>query len=481
MNETPSRSAAHDDLAGPIKAHDNLGRPTTPDSWRLTALGVLGGGLLLGDRAAASGLGRRAVALTAGVAGAWVASIMLASRRPPIPPASVGEGAPVPAAGPTFTVLVAARDEAGVLPNLVADVARQTYRDSAGEPSFELLVVDDRSTDGTAAVVAEAAAQEGIAEVTRLVRRDGQNLPDGKGAALTAAQPEACKGDIVVVLDADARIGPSFLATLAAYFRAGASAVTARRRVLNAGGSNLAGAQADEQTLDGELQRGRWALGGCSEFRGNGIVIRRDLLAEVGGWRAEALTEDLDLSSRVAAATGIRVVWAVDAELWEEPVPDWGGLFRQRLRWAEGGIRRAFELGPRVLGSDRLPLPAKVDFGLYVGQLAVAPLLLGLIGGSLRRGRTGVGLAFVAIYGLVGGTLAFDALRWETAPGGRPLSRPERVWRAGRVALFNGLWLAAIPGAMWRLATRKGPVGYDKMAHGTAPPAEPIRPGTTGG
>ena len=70
MNETPSRSAAHDDLAGPIKAHDNLGRRTTPDSWRLTALGILGGGLLVGDRAAASGLGRRAVALTAGVAGA---------------------------------------------------------------------------------------------------------------------------------------------------------------------------------------------------------------------------------------------------------------------------------------------------------------------------------------------------------------------------------------------------------------------------
>ena len=152
MNETPSRSAAHD-LAGPIKAHDNLGRRTTPDSWRLTALGILGGGLLVGDRAAASGLGRRAVALTAGVAGAWVASIMLASRRPPIPPASVGEGAPVPAAGPTFTVLVAARDEAGVLPNLVADVARQTYRDSAGEPCFELLLVDDRSTDGTGRIL----------------------------------------------------------------------------------------------------------------------------------------------------------------------------------------------------------------------------------------------------------------------------------------------------------------------------------------
>ena len=47
----------------------------------------------------------------------------------------------------------------------------------------------------------------------------------------------------------------------------------------------LEGAQADEQTLDGELNRGRWAMGGCSEFRGNGIMIRRELLAAVGGWQ----------------------------------------------------------------------------------------------------------------------------------------------------------------------------------------------------
>jgi hypothetical protein len=451
-------------------AHANEGaRPATPDSWRLAALGLLGGGLLVGDRTAASGLGRGAVALTAAVAAAWVGSVALASRRPPIQPALPDGVAAVPADGPTFTVLVAARDEAGVLPNLVADVARQTYRDAAGEPCFELLVVDDRSTDGTAAAVAEAAAQEGIAAVTRLIRRDGDDLPDGKGAALTAAQPGACKGDVVVVLDADARIGPSFLTTLATYIRAGAAAVTTRRRVLDAQVSNLAGAQADEQTVDGELQRGRWALGGCSEFRGNGIVVRRDLLAEVGGWRAEALTEDLDLSSRIASATGVRVAWAIDAEVWEEPVHDWMGLFRQRLRWAEGGIRRAFEHGPSVLASNRLPLAAKVDFALYVGQLAVPPFLLGLVGGSIRQGRPPVGIGFLGMYWLVGATLAFDALRWESrgADGGR-LGLVQRTWRALRVSLFGGLWLAAIPAALWRLATREGPVGYDKMAHGTA-------------
>ena len=79
-------------------------------------------------------------------------------------------------------------------------------------------------------------------------------------------------------------------------------------------------------------------MGGCSEFRGNGIMVRRELLAAVGGWRAAALTEDIDLSSRIAAAPGERVAWAMDAEVWEEPVRDWGGLWRQRLRWAEGAI-----------------------------------------------------------------------------------------------------------------------------------------------
>jgi cellulose synthase/poly-beta-1,6-N-acetylglucosamine synthase-like glycosyltransferase len=435
----------------------------TPLTWRLASLALLCGGFLLGERTAKSGVRPRSIALAAAAAGAYVGPVALASRRPPIPPADpTRETARV---GPTFTVLVAARDEAAVLPNLIADVARQTHRDAAGEPCFELLVVDDRSTDGTAATVAEAAAAEGIAEITRLIKREGTDLPDGKGAALTAAQPAACKGEVIVVLDADARIGPTFLATLAHYIRAGASAVTVRRRVFGAGGSHLAGAQADEQTLDGELQRGRWAMGGCSEFRGNGIVVWRDLLAAVGGWRSEALTEDLDLSSRIAAERGVRVAWAIDAEVWEEPVGQWAALLRQRFRWAEGGLRRALEHGPAVLSSSRLSSAAKVDFALYVGQLVVAPFLLGLSAGSLRRGRPGGALAMIAIYGLVGGILAFDALRWEdVAPRRLPLN--ERIWRAARVSLFNGLWLAAIPAALWRLATRRGPVGYDKMAHG---------------
>lgn len=434
----------------------------TPATWRAAALATLAGGAFLGWRSARGGAGGAVVAASIAAAVASSGRIALASRRPPIPPGP----SPLDAAwSPTFSVVVAARDEANVLPRLIADLGAQDHRTEGGRPQFELIVIDDRSLDGTPQAALRAAAAAGLGDVTHLVRRAGAGLPDGKGAALTAAPPESCRGDIIVVLDADARVGPGFLAALARYAAAGAAAVSVRRRVLHPERSHLAGAQADEQTADGEIQRGRWALGGCSEFRGNGIVIRRDLLIDVGGWRAAALTEDLDLSSRVAAARGVTVAWAIDAEVWEEPVTTWPALWRQRVRWAEGALRRALEHGPAVLRSTRLSTAAKVDFATYVGQLAAPPVILGAVVGAARTGRwTRVGVLLGGYAGVAAG-LGFDALRWESRPDGRALPVAERLLRAGRLALFAAVWLAAVPAAMWRLAMRQGAVTYDKMAH----------------
>jgi cellulose synthase/poly-beta-1,6-N-acetylglucosamine synthase-like glycosyltransferase len=438
-------------------------RTITPPAWRAIALLTLGGGIAVGAVAASGGSARWLVVAAIGVVLAELIPILAASRRPPIPPDPAPRDPGAPPA--TISVVVAGRDEAIVLPQLVADLAAQDHRDAGGRPLFELVVVDDRSSDGTADAVRAAAREHGIEDVTTVIRREGAGLPDGKGAALTAAQPDRCRGDVVLVLDADARIGPGFLRRLAAYVAAGADAVTARRRILHADSSWLAGAQADEQNQDGELQRGRWASGGCSEFRGNGIAVRRSLLASVGGWRARALTEDIDLSSRIAAAYGTTVAWAIDLEVWEEPVRTWSGLWRQRLRWSEGGLRRLLEHGPAVMRSPRLPLRARFDFAAYGAQLLAPPLIIGAVGGAIWTGGVGTALALVATYLAAGGILAFDALRWEAAPDGRPLPIAERLGRSIRAALFGAVWLGAIPGAMWRLGTRRGHVRYDKMPH----------------
>lgn len=439
--------------------------PVTPIRWRAAAAGILAGGVAVGFVASRHRVGSAIALGMTGVAIGCAIPIALASRRPPISPGRAARALEGSSAPPTFSVLVGARDEAGVLPRLVRDVALQDYRSASGEPLFELIVVDDRSVDGSGEAVVAAARERGIDKVTRVVQRRGEGLPDGKGAALTAAQPDVCRGDVVLVLDADARIEPFFLRRAAGYFAAGAAAVTARRRVLDPESGFLAGAQADEQTMDGELNRGRWAMGGCSEFRGNGIMIRRDLLALAGGWRAAALTEDIDLSSRVAAITGERVAWAIDAEVWEEPVRDFAGLWRQRLRWAEGGFRRAFEHGPAVVFSARLPLASRLDFLTYVGQLAVPTVVAGAAAATVVTGRKRTLIALLGGYLGVSAGLAWDSLRWETGRDGLPLVRPERARRALRVSLFNALWLPVVPRALTNLALRGGPVRYEKMAH----------------
>ena len=436
--------------------------PATPLAWRAAAAGILVGGAAAGYLVGRHRLGSLLALGAAGVTIGCAVPVALATRRPPISPEAAAAALESLAAPPTFTVLVGARDEAGVLARLVGDVAGQDYRSPDGRPLFELIVVDDRSVDGSGEVVLAAARALGIDTITRVIRREGNGLPDGKGAALTAAQPDVCRGDVVVVLDADARIEPGFLRRAAGYFAAGARAVTARRRILDASGGWLAGAQADEQTLDGELNRGRWAMGGCSEFRGNGIMIRRELLAAVGGWRAAALTEDIDLSSRVAALTGERVAWAVDAEVWEEPVRSLSGLWRQRLRWAEGGFRRAFEHGPAVISSSRLPASARLDFVAYVGQLAAPTVIVGAAAAAVATGRRRSLVALLAAYLGVGAGLGWDALRWESRPrrraGWRRASAPLSSGRAVQRILAGG---GAAGAPEHRPATRPGPVRED--------------------
>ena len=445
--------------------HATATAPATriPASWRIASGALLAGGVAVGVISSRLKMGRVPTLLLGGLFLSYAIPIFHASRRPSVPPNAppIDPRAPLP----TMSVVVAGRDEANVIGQLVRDVAAQDHRDADGSPLFELVIVDDRSTDGTGAVALAAAREAGIGDVTRVIRREGEHLPDGKGAALTAAQPQQCRNDVVVVLDADARIAPHYLRRTSAYFGAGVRALTPRRRTLGAGTSLLAQLQGDEQTLDGELQRGRWSLGGCSEFRGNGITLRRDLLEEVGGWRAEALTEDLDLSSRVAAAEGIGVAWALDVEVWEEPVHTWRHYWRQRVRWGEGGVRRAFEHSMPVLLSPRLSLQAKSDYLTYVGQLAVAPLGLGLVAGSILGRRFERVAVIATAYLGITAALGWDGLRWESKPDGSPLGTGERLRRSILVALATPLWAGIVSKVFFELALGDGAIKYDKMHH----------------
>ena len=78
------------------------------------------------------------------------------------------------------------------------------------------------------------------------------------------------------------------------------------------------------------------------------MFVRREALEAVGGWSERALTEDLELSTRMATH-GRHVTLAPEVEVNEEAVETLGALWRQRLRWAEGSMRRLLEHAPGML------------------------------------------------------------------------------------------------------------------------------------
>lgn len=202
----------------------------TPLSWRVTALAWLAASFTAGY------LGARIVPtwLSAGLAVAVPVAIarplLTASRRPPVQPAATLDGSSLAA-----TVIVTARNEAAVIGNIVADLGRQDLL-SARPDALDLVVIDDGSTDGTADVARGAARATAIESHLRIVRRtDGG--PRLKSAALNSVAPGACRGDVIVHLDADARVEPDFLTAVLRYVAVGVRAMTARRLVLPRPGS----------------------------------------------------------------------------------------------------------------------------------------------------------------------------------------------------------------------------------------------------
>lgn len=349
---------------------------------------------------------------------------------------------------PWVTLVVAARNEAPVIGATVAALAGQDYSEG-GVRRFDILVVDDGSEDGTGDLALAAAPD---ADVVQVVRRDPDGGPRMKAAALTFAHPEA-RGEVIGVLDADARVDPDFLSRVMAAWRTDpdAAAIQVQRRSRNLEHGWLAAAQDEELLMDMASQCGRHATDGTAELRGNGMFVRRAALEAIGGWNPAALTEDLDLSTRLVAA-GERIALAPRAEVGEEAVVTMPALWRQRLRWAEGSLRRLLELGPGLLSAPGVPLTRKLDFLAFTAEFLIPPLFVTTILASLltipmpRPADWTVPLSLFVGYGIGTFLLALAGLAAH-GPRGATL-----IGRAARGSLFLSHWLVIVPAALLRIA-----------------------------
>lgn len=275
---------------------------------------------------------------------------------------------------PSVTVQVPLRNERHVATRVMQAVGALDWpRDR-----LEIQVLDD-SDDETCALVATAAARlEAAGLRVQVLRRE--TAVGYKAGALAEGLTRA-RGEFVAIFDADFCPDPRFLRQTVPHFLTDPALgmVQARWGHLNADYSLITRVQAlalDAHFAIEHLARNRSGL--LMNFNGAGGVWRRSAIEDAGGWCADTVTEDLDLSYRAQLA-GWRALYLPHVAVPAELTPLLAAFKAQQARWAKGASQCLRKLGGPILRSHRLNWAQKAMALLHLSGYLNQPLLLLMI------------------------------------------------------------------------------------------------------
>jgi cellulose synthase/poly-beta-1,6-N-acetylglucosamine synthase-like glycosyltransferase len=239
---------------------------------------------------------------------------------------------------------------------------------------LQIQVVDD-STDESADIARRHIAtyrHQGI-DITHVQRATRTGF---KAGALNEAMTRA-KGAFIAIFDADFVPPPGFLKQTVPHLVADPALgfVQARWGHLNDTFSALALAQAI--ALDGHFEiehTARESAGLLTNFSGTGGVWRRACIEQCGGWDAEMLTEDLDLSYRAQLASWKGLTLPDVTAPAELPVQI-AAFKQQQFRWAKGNTQCLLKHTPAILRSPLSPF-ARMQALLHLSYYLAHPLML---------------------------------------------------------------------------------------------------------
>ncbi|WP_228715658.1 poly-beta-1,6-N-acetyl-D-glucosamine synthase [Acinetobacter suaedae] len=209
-------------------------------------------------------------------------------------------------------------------------------------PKFEVIAVNDGSTDMTAEILNELAEQYVKLRVVHLAENQGKAYALRSGALVSQYEYLLC-------IDGDALLHPHtalwMMQPLVQHPRVGA--VTGNPRILNRSGM-LGKLQVGEfSSIIGIVKRAQRTYGRLFTVSGVIAGFRKTALHRVGFWSEDMITEDIDIS------------WKLQFDHWDiQYVPQalcyiympetFRGLWKQRLRWAQGGLEVLFHYVPKM-------------------------------------------------------------------------------------------------------------------------------------
>ncbi len=233
---------------------------------------------------------------------------------------------------PPVSILIPAHNEELVIEKTVQSLREMDYP----REKIEIIVINDGSTDGTAAVVEKLAARDSR---VRLFNVPSELATRGKGAALNLGIKEASH-ELIAVYDADNTPQPDSLRRLVVALLNDQKAVSAfgKFRTRNRHQSLLTRfINLETLCFQFMIQSGRYCLFKLAILPGTNFIIYRKAVEAVGGWDASALTEDTELSIRLYRNGG-QIRYVPDAITWEEEPSSWKVWLRQRTRWVRGNF-----------------------------------------------------------------------------------------------------------------------------------------------
>lgn len=271
---------------------------------------------------------------------------------------------------PLVSIVVPAYNEGVVLETCVRSIVATSY------PRTEVIVVDDGSSDDTAAVMAALGRE--FSQIRMI-----QQANAGKGAALNHGA-SVSSGEVLVFVDADSLFQEDTLQRMLEGFDdENVGAVCGDDRPVNLDRVLTRLLTVISHIGTGLVRRSLSLLGCLPIVSGNSGAFRREVFAEIGGFDENTVGEDLELTWRVHKA-GRQVRFAPRALVLAESPSTLLGLWKQRVRWARGllqttGKRAGMVGNPRygIFGAYLLfnTLTMIVMPGLQLLLLALLPVL----------------------------------------------------------------------------------------------------------
>ncbi|WP_367847687.1 poly-beta-1,6-N-acetyl-D-glucosamine synthase [Rhodoferax sp. WC2427] len=231
---------------------------------------------------------------------------------------------------PPVSILVPCHNEASNIEDTVESLLAINY------PTFEILLIDDGSTDASPQMLDALARQDSRVRVIHLAKNQG------KAVGLNTAAMMA-KYDYFLCVDGDSLVDPHCLHWMMRHLvnspRVGAVSGNPRIRTR----STLIGRiQVGEfSSIIGLIKRAQRTYGKMFTVSGVMVCFRRAALHDAGYWNPDALTEDIDISWRLQMRHW-DVRFEPNALCWILMPETLRGLWRQRLRWSMGGTQVLF-------------------------------------------------------------------------------------------------------------------------------------------